>query len=200
MPRVTRLLAAFGALCVLPASVLLAGQPASADPVFHLSFAHTDGTTHLAKPNVDVPISTFDLESDLDLGTGNLTATAQIPDLTATLNALGFLRVTAVTRLVPVGNLTGTLSGSTLTASSTFTIQILRLSPAGLPKVNLVPRGCRTARATTATLTNTTPISLTDMTLSGSFTIPRFTGCGLLTGAVNLTLPGAGNALTLHLH
>lgn len=200
MLRIPRRLAAIVlAGCVAPLAVAASAQPASADPVFHLIYANTDGSTHLARPNVTAAVPTSHVEADLDLGTGQLTGTAQIPDLTVSLNVLG-LRITAVTRLVPVGGLTGTLSGTTLTSTTTFSLRILKLYPTGNPRLNLVTPGCQTVRATSATLTNTTPINLFDITLAGSYTIPRFTHCGLLTGVINLTLAGPGNTLTLHLH
>jgi len=185
---------------LLPAALAAGARPAAADPVFHLIYAHTDGSTFLARPQVTAAIPTSNVEADLDLGTGQLTGTAQIPDLTVSLNVFGLLPVTAVTRLVPAGGLTGTLAGSTLTTTATFTLQILRLSPTRVPSINLVPRGCRSRTATSAALTNTTPINLFDITLAGSYAIPAFTSCGALTGLINLTLAGPGNTLTLHLH
>lgn len=198
MLRISRRLAAIAlAGCVAPLAVA-ASTPAAADPVFHLTYLNTDGSTHLAKPNVTAAIPTSSVIADLDLGTGQLTGTAQIPDLTVNLSVLG-LRLSAVTRLVPVGGLTGTLSGTTLTTSTTFKLQIVKLSLAG-SRLNLVTPGCQSGRATSATLTNTTPINLFDITLAGSYSIPPFVHCGLLTGIINLTLAGAGNTLTLHLH
>ena len=200
MLRISRRLAAIVlAGCVAPLAVAATAQPAAADPVFHLTYLNTDGSTHLAKPNVTAAVPTSSVVADLDLGTGQLTGTAQIPDLTVSLNVLG-LKITAVTRLVPVGGLTGTLSGDTLTSSTTFSLRILKLYPTGNSRLNLVTPGCQTIRATTATLKNTTPINLFDITLAGSYTIPPFTHCGLLTGIINLPLPAAGNTLTLHLH
>jgi hypothetical protein len=199
MLRISRRLAAIAlAGCVAPLTVA-ASTPAAADPVFHLTYLNTDGSTHLAKPNVTAAIPTSSVVADLDLGTGQLTGTAQIPDLTVTLSVLG-LRLSAVTRLVPVGGLTGMLSGDTLSSTTTFKLQILKLFPTGSPRLNLVTPGCQSVRATSATLTNTTPINLFDITLAGSYSIPSFVHCGLLTGIINLTLAGPGNTLTLHLH
>ena len=200
MSRPTRLLAALGALCVLPASLAVTAQPATAEPVIHLIYANTDGSTHLARPNVDVAIPTFDLESDLDLGTGALTGSGQLPDLTARVDALG-LQVIAVTRLVPIGDLTGQLSNDgTLTATTTFNIEIVRMSLVGMPEVNLVKEGCHAVHPTTLQLVNTQPIDLFSIFLGGTYTIPHVAHCGAATALINRTLPGGGNTLTLHLH
>ena len=35
--------------------------------------------------------------------------------------------------------------------------------------------------------------------LAGTYTIPPFANCGLVTGLLNLTIPGPGNTITLTL-
>jgi hypothetical protein len=173
-------------------------QPASADPIWQLHYPNTTGTTHLAKPNVTAAIPKSTVDASLDLATGKMTGQVQVPDFPVTIRLLNAVPVTAVTRLVPVGPLTGTLNG-TLTTTTTFTLRLIKVYQPALPKLNLVPSTCRTASATTATLTNTTPVGLFDTTVAGTYTIPKFTGCGALTPVLDLLLSGPGNGLTLRL-
>jgi len=193
-----RLLVALTAALAVGGTVTTLALPAAADPIWQLHYANTTGSTHLAKPNATAAIPKSTVDAQLDLATGALTGQVQVPDFPVTIKLLNALPVTAVTRLVPAGNLTGTLNG-TLTTTTSFTLRLIKVYQPALPKLNLVPSTCRTASATTATLRNTTPVDLFDTTVAGTYTIPRFTGCGALTPVLNLLLSGPGNGLTLRL-
>ena len=55
-------------------------------------------------------------------------------------------------------------------------------------------------RPSTLTLDNTTPVDLFQpITMVGSYAIPPFRGCGLLTPLLSLLLSGPGNTMTLNL-
>jgi hypothetical protein len=182
---------------VVAASAALA-SPATADPIFHLHYPNVTGSTFIAKPKVTAAIPQSTVDADLDLATGNLTGSAQIPDFPVTIKVAGLLPVTSIGRMVPAGPLTGSLT-STLTTTATFTLVLVRVFPPGLPSLNLVPPGCQTRTPISVTMTNTTPINIFDTTIAGTYTIPRFEHCGLLTPLINLLLPGPGNTLTLRL-
>lgn len=92
----------------------------------------------------------------------------------------------------------------TVHAQQTFAIKIRRLSgPANL--VNLVKPGCGTA-PTTADLTGTVDFAKVgqpggpgDYTMSGSYTIPEFTGCGpVMSSLLTSLVSGPGNPLSVH--
>lgn len=52
----------------------------------------------------------------------------------------------------------------------------------------------------TLVLNNTTPVDLSrPITMVGTYTIPPFTGCGLLTPLLSLLLSGPKNTMTLNL-
>ncbi len=196
------LLAASTTLALALAGVLAFGAPASADPVIELDFNNVTGTTFLAKPMVTAAIPTSVIDTQLDLGTGTLKGQAHIPDLTVKLKILNLIRVTSTVSIVPTADLTGTvdLANSKLSTTTSFTIAVRDVHLDGAPKINLVPKGCTTAKATSATLTNTTPIDLTNgTTVSGTFTTPPFVHCGATTGLLTILLSGPGNVLTLNL-
>lgn len=198
MSSARRLLVTLTALLAVTAWVSGLTQPAAADPIGHLHYPNVTGSTTIAKPGVTAAIPQSVVDADLDFADGSIVGQAQIPDFPVTIRVANLVPVTAIVRLVPVGNLTGQLT-DTFTATSTFTLRLVRVFQPSLPRLNLVPNGCQTRTPTTVTLVNTTPVNIFDTTISGTYTLPRFTRCGLLTPLLNLLLSGPGNTLTLRL-
>jgi hypothetical protein len=175
--------------------------PAQAAPI-PINFNNVTGTTHLAKPNVDVAVPRSTVQTQVDLETGTVTGTANLADLTAKLNLANLIGVTSTVRIVPVGGLTGTidLAASKLSTTTSFTLSVIDVHLDAAPRINLVKSSCRTVRASTLTLNNTTPVDLFQpITMVGTYTIPPFTGCGLLTPLLSLLLSGPNNTMTLNL-
>jgi hypothetical protein len=117
------------------------------------------------------------------------------------LKQVGVVRTDEVGHVAAV-QLTGTvdLGASKLSTTTRFTLQVIDVHQDAAPRINLVKRGCRTVRASTLTLNNTTPVSLSQpITMVGKYTIPPFTGCGLLTPLLSLLLSGPDNTMTLNL-
>jgi hypothetical protein len=195
------LLTAAATLTLATAGTMLA-QSASADPVINLNFANVTGTTFLAKPKVTAVIPQSTINTQIDLGTGTLTGQAHIPDLTVKMTLLNLVPVTSTVSIVPAGDLTGTvdLANNKLSTTTRFSIAVRNVHLDATPGINLVPSGCRTRGTTSATLTNTTPIDLFNgTTVSGTYTVPSFTHCGLTTPLLTQLLSGPNNVLTLTL-
>jgi hypothetical protein len=200
LPR--KLLLAATTLAVAVAGAAIAAQPAHADQVINLNFANVTGTTYLAKPKVTAVIPRSTITTTLDLGTGQLSGQAQIPDLTVHMALLNLVKVTSTVSIVPAGPLTGTvdLGNNKISTTTSFTIAIRNVHLDATPRVNLVPAGCRTRQATSAVLNNTTPIDLTNgTTVSGTYTVPALTHCGLITPLLTQLLSGPNNVMTLTL-
>jgi hypothetical protein len=175
--------------------------PAQAAPI-PINFNNVTGTTHLAKPNVDVAVPTSSVQTQVDLETNTVTGTANLANLTAKLNLANLIGVTSTVKIVPVGGLTGTidLGASKLSTTTRFTLQVIDVHLDAAPRINLVKSNCRTVRASTLTLNNTTPVDLFQpITMVGTYTVPPFTGCGLLTPLLSLLLSGPNNTMTLKL-
>ena len=189
-------------LTVLCAAAAVAvPAPAQAAPI-PVNFNNVTGTTHLAKPNVDVAIPTSVVRTEVDLEAKTLTGSAELANLTAKLNLAHLIGVTSTVRVVPVGGLTGTidLAASQLTATTTFTLELTDVHLDAAPGINLVKPGCRTSRPTTLTLRNTSPVDIFQpITTQGTYTIPSFTRCGVLTPLLSLLLSGPDNTMTLNL-
>src|SRR5215469_3647740 len=115
---------AVGVLTV--AGVLTSGGAASADTTLTIRYPVT-GTTHLATPNADVPLSPGHLKATADLNTDAVKATLKLPDATGSFNELGLVPVTATVRLINNGPTTGTIDPSTgaITTTSKITMRIV---------------------------------------------------------------------------
>ncbi|GAA0923198.1 hypothetical protein GCM10009557_92000 [Virgisporangium ochraceum] len=190
--------AVLGAAASVVTSVA-AAVPAQAAPI-PVNFNNVTGTTHLAKPNVDVAVPTSVVQTQVDLDAKTLTGSAALAPLTAKLNLAHLIGVTSTVRVVPTGPLTGTidLAASRLTTTTTFTLEVTNVHLDAAPAINLVPAGCRTSKPTTLTLQNTTPVDIFQpITTQGTYTIPSFTRCGVLTPLLSLLLSGPDNTMTL---
>jgi hypothetical protein len=189
------------AALVAATTAVAVAAPAQAAPI-PINFNNVTGTTHLKKPNVDVAVPKSTVQTQVDLETNTVTGSANLANLTAKLNLAALIGVTSTVKIVPVGALTGTidLGASKLSTTTTFTLEVVDVHLDVAPRINLVRSGCRTVRATTLTLTNTTPVDLfRPITMVGTYTIPPFTRCGILTPLLSLLLSGPNNTMTLNL-
>jgi hypothetical protein len=199
------------AVLVLPAaalavSVIQAAGPASAAPSARSVPADTvisatypvTGSTFISKINSTVTLGPGTLASSLDTTTSTLTGTLTLPPATGSFKALGFIPVTATTEFVQDGTATGTLKNGVVTTTAQVTVKLTSLKAAGIP----IPVGskCQTSTPAAITLTSQAGFNLLNGgNLSGTYTIPQFSHCGLATLLINLTIPGAGNTINLAL-
>lgn len=199
MPRATTL-AFTGLTLVATAGTVIgvAATPASADTTITATYAVT-GSTFIKSLNVTEPLGPGTLTSTLDLTTNGVSGSLSLPATTATFKEFGFIPVTATTELIQDGAATGTasLSANTVSVTSTSTLKITSLKVAGIS----VPIGsnCESAPATISLSSQTGFTLLGGGNLAGTYTIPKFSHCGLFTLLVNLTIPGSGNTITLTL-
>ncbi len=188
------------AAAVLGAVTAVAVPAAAQAAPIAVDFNNVTGTTHLAKPNVDVAVPTSVVKTQVDLDAKTLTGSAALAPLTAKLNLAHLIGVTSTVKVVPTGPLTGTidLAASQLTTTTTFVLELTDVHLDVAPSINLVKAGCRTSRAITLTLRNTTPVDIFQpITTQGTYTIPSFTRCGVLTPLLSLLLSGPNNTMTL---
>jgi hypothetical protein len=187
-------------VAVVAAATQVAGSAAaSADTTLKATYP-VSGSTTLAAPGATLALGPGKLASTVDLNTGALTANLKLPDATGSFKEFGLIPVTATAQLVNDGPTTGTLDLSTgaVQTTSHITMRIVSLSVAGLS----VPVGsaCQTSDPVIATLNSQPGFNvLKGGTVTGTYTIPSFAGCGLATLLINLTLPGPNNTITLTL-
>jgi hypothetical protein len=145
---------------------------------------------------VVIPQGTF--KGSINTSTGVLTGHLRLPPASTTVQLVGIGLADATFAMVPTKAVRGRLHNSTkglaMTATATFNIHVISVKPLGLP-VNLVGASCVTV--TPIALKMSGPVSLTlPSTFTGTYTIPRFAHCQTATVALNLVLPGPGNAFT----
>jgi len=158
------------------------------------------GSTFLKAPNATLPLGPGTLAANLNPGTGKIKATLTMPDATLTFKQLGLIPVTATTRFISNGPTTGKLNINTgaVTTTSHITLQIVSLSVAGLP----IPVGpsCESSAPAVIRVASQPGFNiLKGGNLAGTYTIPQFANCGLVTPLINVTLTGSGNTITLTL-
>ena len=189
------------AIAGLLALATIAATPAaaSADTVLKVRYP-VNGSTFLKAANATVPLGPGALRAKVNLSTGAVTASLNLPPATGSFTEFGLIPVTATVAFIQDGPTTGTVDLNTgaVTTTSTITLQITSLSVAGLP----VPVGpaCQSATPATVSLASQPGFSIVKGgTVSGTYTVPPFAGCGLITPVLNLTITGPGNTITLTL-
>lgn len=190
------------ALTGLVAALALAATPTAAsasDTMLTVRYP-INGSTFVKATNASLTLGPGTLKSTVDLNTGALTAKLNLPPATGSFKELGIVPVTATVALLQNGPTTGNIDLNTgaVTTTSNVTLQITSLSVAGLP----VPVGssCESSTPASIMLTSQPGFSIIKGgTVSGTYTIPPFAGCGLVTPVLNLTIAGPGNTISLTL-
>lgn len=186
--------------------VAVAGSPgANADPVVPINQT-AKVSTYVAKPGKTVVFSgTQTVKVDLGASTNNLTASlnlkpaqmkVDLPIIPGVVSIPGI--ATATMQIEPVGDATGNLNfaDQSVNATQKFNVHITKLTPPIFSFINLVPSTtCKTSTPATMNLTGKLT-SLTDpLTLTATYAIPSFTGCGLLTPLITQLTSGGGNTV-----
>jgi hypothetical protein len=185
-------------LAGLSAAPALAAPAAPADSTLSATYP-VSGSTVIKKLDTTVALGPGSLGVVLDTTNSTLTATLSLPAATVSAKVLG-LPVTATTSFIQDGTATGTADLSTNAVSTTTkeTLQITSLKIAGVPVP--VGRACESAVPASITVNSQAGFNVIfGGTLSGTYTIPLFAHCGLATPLLNLTIPGAGNTISLTL-
>lgn len=176
-----------------------AAQPAAAAPIVLDWNANVQSQVGgLINQPVTFPQGTF--LGDVDLGSGDLSGAIDLPAGQLTFNAFGLLPVVAEIKVVPEGPATGAIDLTDLSVSAdlTFDIVLTRFDVLGLGVLD--PNAeCRTIDPITTSLTGELDPSLGAASLSGTYAIGNFAGCGWLEGFVNLFTVGPNNTLTADL-
>ena len=183
------------------ATVAAATTPAAASTDTTLTVRYpVNGSTFLKAANATVTLGPGTLRSKVNLTTGAVTGSLKLPPATGSFTELGIVPVTATVAFNQDGQATGTVNLSTgaVSVTSTITLQVTSLTVAGLP----VPVGpaCESATPASVSLASQPGFSIVKGgTVSGTYTIPQFANCGLVTPVLNLTTTGPGNTISLTL-
>jgi hypothetical protein len=188
------------------AGLAVATSPgASASPVIPINQT-AKVSTFVAKPGKTVVFSgTQTVRVDLGATTNNLTASldlqpaqlkVDLPIIPGVFSIPGI--ATATMQIEPIGDATGNLSfaDQNVTATQKFNVHITKLTPPVFSFINLVPsKTCKTSTPATMKLTGKLTSLTEPLTLTSTYTIPSFTGCGLLTPLITQLTSGGGNTV-----
>jgi len=191
---------ALGSAGLVAAGVLVAaGAPASAATIAKATYKVT-GSTFLAGPKATIKLGPGQLTSKVNLDTGYLTATLAMPPATGSFKQGGIIPVTATTKFINDGPTTGRLNFNTggVSTTSKITLQIESLSVGGVPMP--VGSSCKTGSPVVVKLTSQRGFNVLDGgNVAGTYTIGKFSHCGVSTLLINQTIPASGNKITLKL-
>ena len=189
------------AIAGLLALATIAATPAAASAATTIKVRYpVNGSTFLKAANATVTLGPGTLRSRVNLSNGNVTASLNLPSATGSFKEFGLIPVTATASFIQDGPTTGTIDLSTgaVTTMSNITMQITSLNVGGLP----VPVGpsCESASPASITLSSQPGFSIVKGgTVSGTYTLPPFANCGLVTPVLNLTITGPNNTISLTL-
>jgi len=219
MPAVRRRAVAAISGLALVMSLVAVAQPATAavkktkfgfpttDSVFAFNYK-VIASTHIKKLNQTIttpPGGKFLGEVDFD--TSRLRGTIQLPPVKFTFSQAGVPLANATAQIVSAKPITGTINLKTfkVTTTSTFNMRIVSayaatptvpvLGPLPVPPVNLVGDKCTTETPIVVTMSGIAKIGQKS-TFTGSFTIPKFKTCSVMTPILNQLVPGPGNTFS----
>jgi len=160
------------------------------------------GSTHIAAPDSDVALGPTTLHTDLDVDTGDFTASLPLPGTTSEFALAGFIPVKAHVDFVPAAPVQGHLDfvGSDIKVTSTaqYYVKLSDIKIAGFP--TFTGPNCRTVDPVTIPA-NTPADGVFDLInggeLEGTYSIGDFQNCGLNTWLINAVVPGDDNTLDL---
>jgi hypothetical protein len=158
------------------------------------------GSTFLKKVSATATLGPGTLISTVSLSKGTITASLALPPATVSFKEFGLIPVTATTEFIQSGATTGKLNLKTgaVHTTSKIILKVDSISVAGVPTP--VPSSCESATPAVISLASLKGFSVVGGgKLAGSYTIPKFAHCGLLTPLLNLTIPGDGNTINLKL-
>ena len=186
------------------APVALLAQPASAfpkgDPVYKFNYK-VIATTHIKKSNQTITPPPGVFRGGIDLSSGKLNGSINLPKSSFTQSEAGVGVVTVTAAIVQDKPVSGHVNLSTLkvTSTSVFDIRITSMYAAvtvpGAPRVNLVGDYCTTASPVSVTMSGIADLGSASK-FSGTFTIPNFKSCGTMTSVLNQEIPGPGNTFS----
>lgn len=183
-------------VALMLAAATFAAAPSGAASTLPIHWK-VNASTHIKSLNMDVAIPEGNFDSEVDIVTGELTGSLNLPAASKTIKLFGLPIATTTFAMTQNGPITGHVDFATMTVTvnSSFNFAIKSAALSFLPKVNLVGKSCRGTKPINVSMSG--PIDLTgEQTFSADYALPKLTGCGLATSLMNLIIPGGGNTFT----
>lgn len=166
-------------LVVAMTATLLGATPAGAAPVT-FNYDITGGEAYVQKLDSTVTLGTGTLAADIDLATGAFSAMIDLETAHGDFRVLGF-PVSADLDLEQTVPATGTIKQGAISATAEVVMRLSNVRFAHVPV--FVGNNCRTMPATIPlkSAPGFNPLVGGDLVTDPVFTLPRFTGCKLIT-------------------
>ncbi|WP_216213171.1 hypothetical protein [Amycolatopsis aidingensis] len=172
-----RLAATCGA-AVLVSGLLSAGTAAAAPVTFNYDV--TGGTATVEKLGSTLELGQGSLSAHIDVASGEFVADLDMDTAHGEFTVFGFVPVSADLDLIPQGQTTGKIDGGSVTAEANVTLKLSNVKVAGVPA--FIGDNCRTKTPATVSLASAPGFNpLVGGDLLSTFTIPKFSGCKVLT-------------------
>jgi len=204
MSRTVRRIAIACAAAGTATGIAVTAAPgANAEPIWTLHH-NARISTYVAKPGktvvftgtqttrVDIGAFKNNVSASLDLKPASMKV--DLPIIPGVLSVPG--AATATMQIEPVGNATGNYNSGNIDVTQRFNVHITKLTPLGIGFPNLVPKTCKTSKPASMHLVGKMGGLFDPFTLKSSYTLPSFTGCGLLNGLITQLTSGGGNTVT----
>ena len=158
------------------------------------------GSTHFGAAGVDARLGPGMLSGVFDSAAASYTGDLSLPPTTVSYTLLGFLQGTATLRFAETGKTTGSVAGGALTLDSPVTVGVTDAALLGLPLVRSSTT-CQTAAPADLSLTSGTGFQpVKPATLTGTFSLPAFSGCGMFDGLLGSWFSGGVDNVTWELN
>lgn len=181
---------------LLIAAATFSAAPASADTTLPINW-NVNATTHIKTLNMDVVVPQGTFNGGFDLNDGSLTGNLSLPPASKSIDLFGMPIASTTFAMTQSGPITGhvDLAAMTATVHTSFNFAITKATLSFLPWLNLVGRSCRGTAPINVTLSG--PVNLAGTSsFNATYTLPKLTGCGILTSILNLVIPGPGNTFS----
>ncbi|MBS1848798.1 MAG: hypothetical protein JST73_11020 [Actinobacteria bacterium] len=170
--------------------------PSGADTTIPIHWK-VQASTHIKSLNMDVAIPAGTFDGEVDLTTGALTGSLNLPPASKTISLFGMPIATTTFAMSQNGPITGhvDLANMTVTVNSSFNFSIKSATLSFLPWWNIVGNSCTGTQPINVSMTG--PVNLSGAsTFTADYALPKLKNCGFATPLMNLIIPGGGNTFT----
>ena len=158
------------------------------------------GSAHFGAAGVEAKVGPGTLSGSFDGALTTFTGDLSLPPTTVSYTLLGFLPGTATFRMNEADKTTGTVADGVLALDSPITVGITDAALLGMPLVQSSAT-CQTTTPVDLALTSGTGFQpASPVTMTGTFSLPAFRGCGMADGLLGSWFSGGTDTISEELN
>jgi fibronectin type 3 domain-containing protein len=175
-------------------SITKTSGPVVGVPTASGSYSYTlSGSSTLKQLGAKVPLNGA-ITGPAPDASGAFSADLTLNPATTSFSLFGFIPTTASVTFAPQGKTTGKLSSGVLTTDTKTLVKLPSIKVFGM---EISGSSCGTSTATDVALKSTNFTFEKGGTLTGSYTLPALSGCGVLNPVISALAAGPGNTVSL---